>query len=187
MDRNFIIIDNFLDDPDRIRNQSLSLNFDRIQESVPGLRSSSSLVGDHQTEVETKLKTIFGGEIVWDWTQDSFYFHSCFVGCGPTQGGSETWVHKDSPEKDQGEFAAVLYLTPNPNHDAGTAIYCQTSDGETELRPDMEPRIDIGVGNVYNRLVIYRGKALFHGSILPGFGNTLETSRLTQTFWFDVK
>ena len=66
MDLNFIIIDNFLDDPDRLRRDALSLDFDRIRESVPGVRSSSALVGDHQTEVETKLKTIFGGEIVWD-------------------------------------------------------------------------------------------------------------------------
>ena len=47
--------------------------------------------------------------------------------------------------------------------------------------------IDMGAGNVYNRLVLYRGKYLNHCSIKPGFGDTLETSRLTQTFWFDVK
>ena len=71
MDLNFIIIDNFLDDPDRVRLDALSLDFDLIQESVPGVRTSSALVGDHQTEVETKIKTILGGEIVWDWTQAS--------------------------------------------------------------------------------------------------------------------
>ncbi len=60
MDLNFIIIDNFLDDPDSVRRDALSLDFDLIQESVPGVRTSSALVGDHQTEVETKLKTIFG-------------------------------------------------------------------------------------------------------------------------------
>jgi hypothetical protein len=47
--------------------------------------------------------------------------------------------------------------------------------------------IDMGAGNVYNRLVLYRGKVLEHSSIVAGFGNTLETSRLTQTFWFNVK
>ena len=169
MDLNFIIIDNFLDDPDRVRSDALSLDFDLIQESVPGVRTSASLVGDHQTEVETKLKTIFGGEIVWDWTQASFQFQSC-------QEGTETWVHIDSQGEDQGEWAAVLYLTPNPILDSGTAIY---------ESPDAD--MNIGVGNVYNRLVAYRGKVLYHRSILPGFGNTLETSRLTQTFFFDVK
>ena len=169
MDRNLIVIDNFLDDPDRIRFHALSLDFDRIQKSVPGVRSNTALGGDLQTEVETKLKTALGGDIVWDWTQDSFCFQSC-------QEGTETWVHIDSQGEDQGEWAAVLYLTPNPILDSGTAIY---------ESPDAD--MNIGVGNVYNRLVAYRGKVLYHRSILRGFGNTLETSRLTQTFFFDVK
>jgi len=168
MDRNLIVIDNFLHDPDRIRFHALSLDFDRIQKSVPGVRSHR-LGGDLQKEVETKLKTALGGEIVWDWTQDSFCFQSC-------QEGTETWVHVDSQGESQGEWAAVLYLTPNPILDSGTGIY---------ESPDAD--MNIGVGNVYNRLVAYRGKVLYHRSILPGFGNTLETSRLTQTFFFDVK
>ena len=168
MDRNLIVIDNFLDDPDRIRFHALSLDFDRIQKSVPGVRSHR-LGGDLQKEVETKLKTALGGEIVWDWTQDSFCFQSC-------QEGTETWVHVDSQGESQGEWAAVLYLTPNPILDSGTGIY---------ESPDAD--MNIGVGNVYNRLVAYRGKVLYHRSIIPGFGNTLETSRLTQTFFFDVK
>ena len=170
MDRNLIVLDNFLDDPDRIRFHALGLDFDRIQDSVPGIRSNTALGGDLQTEVETKLKVAFGCEkIEWDWTQDSFCFQSC-------QEGTQTWVHIDSQGKDQGEWAAVLYLTPNPMLDSGTAIY------ESE-----ESDMNIGVGNVYNRLVAYRGKVLYHRSIVPGFGNTLETSRLTQTFFFDVK
>ncbi len=121
MDLNFIIIDNFLDDPDRVRRDALSLDFDLIQESVPGVRTSSALVGDHQTEVETKLKTILRREIVWDWTQASFKFQSC-------KAGTNTWVHKDSPEEDQGEWAGVLFLTPNPIHDSGTACYLSKED-----------------------------------------------------------
>ena len=168
MDRNLIVIDNFLDDPDRIRFHALSLDFDRIQKSVPGVRSHR-LGGDLQKEVETKLKTALGGEIIWDWTQDSFCFQSC-------QEGTETWVHVDSQGESQGEWAAVLYLTPNPVLDSGTGIF---------ESPDHD--MNIGVGNIYNRLVAYRGKVLYHRSIVPGFGNTLETSRLTQTFFFDVK
>ena len=196
MDLNFIIIDNFLDDPDRVRLDALSLDFDLIQESVPGVRTSSALVGDHQTEVETKIKTILGGEIVWDWTQASFKFQSCKL-------GTKTWVHKDSPEEDQGEWAGILFLTPITNHDAGTACYLSKESCyqyyldhqdeysfEETISPEKfeyQPIIDMGAGNVYNRLVLYRGKVLDHSSILPGFGDTLETSRLTQTFFFDVK
>ena len=168
MDRNLIILDNFLDDPDRVRFYALRLPFCRVQKFVPGVRTGR-LRGDLQTEVETKLKTALGGEIVWDWEQDSFCFQSC-------QEGTNTWVHLDSQGENQGEWAAVLYLTPDPDPAAGTGIY-------ESPHHDM----NISVGNVYNRLVAYRGKVLYHRSILPGFGTTLETSRLTQTFFFDVK
>ena len=169
MDRNLIVIDNFLDDPDRIRFHALGLDFNRYQLSVPGVRSMR-LGGALQTEVEDKLKIAFGcKEIIWDWTQDTLCFQSCME-------GTETWVHKDSQGENQGEWAAVLYLTPNPVLDSGTGIF---------ESPDHD--MNIGVGNVYNRLVAYRGKVLYHRSIVPGFGNTLETSRLTQTFFFDIK
>ena len=169
MDRNLIIVDNFLDDPDKVSSFVLGLDFDRVQPSVPGVRSHR-VGGDLQIEVEDKLKVAFGcKEIIWDMTQDTLCFQSCTE-------GTETWVHRDSQGEKQGEWAAVLYLTPNPPLDSGTAIY------ENE-----ESDMNIGVGNIYNRLVAYRGKVLYHRSILPGFGNTLETSRLTQTFFFDVK
>ena len=169
MDRNLIVLDNFLDDPDRIRFHALGLDFNRYQVSVPGVRSMR-LGGALQTEVEDKLKIAFGcKEIIWDWTQDTLCFQSCME-------GTESWVHKDSQGENQGEWAAVLYLTPNPVLDSGTGIF---------ESPDHD--MNIGVGNVYNRLVAYRGKVLYHRSIVPGFGNTLETSRLTQTFFFDIK
>ena len=169
MDRNLIIVDNFLDDPDKVRSIVLGLDFDRVQPSVPGVRSHR-VGGDLQIEVEDKLKVAFGcKEIIWDMTQDTLCFQSCME-------GTETWIHVDSQGENQGEWAAVLYLTPNPVLDSGTGIF---------ESPDHD--MNIGVGNVYNRLVAYRGKVLYHRSILPGFGNTLETSRLTQTFFFDIK
>ena len=169
MDRNLIVIDNFLDDPDKIRFYALGLDFNRYQVSVPGVRSMR-LGGALQTEVEDKLKIAFGcKEIIWDMTQDTLCFQSCME-------GTETWIHVDSQGENQGEWAAVLYLTPNPVLDSGTGIF---------ESPDHD--MNIGVGNVYNRLVAYRGKVLYHRSIVPGFGNTLETSRLTQTFFFDIK
>ena len=169
MDRNLIIVDNFLDDPDKVRSIVLGLDFDRVQPSVPGVRSHR-VGGDLQIEVEDKLKVAFGcKEIIWDMTQDTLCFQSCME-------GTETWIHVDSQGENQGEWAAVLYLTPDPVLDSGTGIF---------ESPDHD--MNIGVGNVYNRLVAYRGKVLYHRSIVPGFGNTLETSRLTQTFFFDIK
>ena len=169
MDRNLIVLDNFLDDPDYIRKRALEMEFNRYQVSVPGVRSMR-LGGDLQREVEVKLKIAFTcNEIGRDWTQDTLCFQSCME-------GTETWIHRDSQGEDQGEWAAVLYLTPNPVLDSGTGIY---------ESPDHD--MNIGVGNVYNRLVAYRGKVLYHRSILPGFGYDLETSRLTMTLFFNIK
>ena len=71
MDRNLIIVDNFLDDPDKVRSIVLGLDFDRVQPSVPGVRSHR-VGGDLQIEVEDKLKVAFGcKEIIWDMTQDT--------------------------------------------------------------------------------------------------------------------
>ena len=61
----------------------------------------------------------------------------------------------------------VLYLTPSPEIESGTGMYHKDDDGEWEM--------NIAVGNVYNRLIAYRGKSLYHRSIVPGFGNSLET------------
>jgi hypothetical protein len=41
------------------------------------------------------------------------------------------------------------------------------------------------MGNVYNRLILYRG-TLYHRSMIPGFGDSVETGRLTQVFFFDT-
>ena len=169
MDRNLVVIDNFLDDPDRLRSHALSLDFDRVQPKVPGVRTRHS-AGKYAEETERKLKEALGCKnIIWDMTQDTFCFQSCVE-------GTHTWVHVDSQGKNQGEWAAVLYLTPDAIVDSGTGIH-----------KDKNSDRNISVGNIYNRLVAYRGKVLYHRSIVPGFGNTLETSRLTQTFFFDIK
>ena len=165
MDRNVIVVDNFLDDPDRIRNIALSFDYSNVQNNVPGVRSSSRAGGEYEDKVTEKFREIFNSDIEWCWEQDSFCFQLCTE-------GTESWIHQDHVA----EWAAVLYLTPNAPLDSGTGIYESPNS-------DM----NVAVGNMYNRLVAYRGKMMYHRSIVPGFGDSLETGRLTQVFFFDVK
>ena len=165
MDRNVIVVDNFLDDPDRIRNIALSFDYSNVQNNVPGVRSSSRAGGEYEDKVTEKFREIFNSDIEWCWEQDSFCFQLCTE-------GTESWIHQDPVA----EWAAVLYLTPNAPLDSGTGIY---------ERPNSD--MNVAVGNMYNRLVAYRGKMMYHRSIVPGFGDSLETGRLTQVFFFDVK
>ena len=69
----------------------------------------------------------------------------------------------------------MLYLTPDAPLESGTGFYHESKDGEFDLVN--------AIGNVYNRLILYRGD-LLHSSMLPGFGTTIEDSRLTQVFFF---
>ena len=79
-----------------------------------------------------------------------------------------TWIHVDDSE-----WAGVLYLTPGASLNTGTGIF------------DEEDSLITYVGNVYNRLVLYRGD-LFHRSIQPGFGTDISTGRLTQVLFFNI-
>ena len=165
MDRNVIVVDNFLDDPDRIRKIALDFDYSNVQKNVPGVRSTNRAGGDYEEKVTEKFREIFNSDIEWCWEQDSFCFQLCTE-------GTESWIHQDPVA----EWAAVLYLTPNAPLDSGTGIYA-----------DPNSDMNVAVGNMYNRLVAYRGKMMYHRSIVPGFGDSLETGRLTQVFFFDVK
>ena len=103
-------------------------------------------------------------------------------------------------------WAGVCYLTPDAPASGGTGLFRHKETGL--VRP---PRLEDGslddewlkehcwphsrdfskwdmtamVGNVYNRLVLYRGD-LFHSS-LDYFGEGLEDGRLFQTFFFDTQ
>ena len=79
-----------------------------------------------------------------------------------------TLVHKDDSQ-----WAGVLYLTPGADPMSGTGIF------------DEEDTLITLIGNVYNRLVLYRGD-LFHRSLMPGFGTDVSTGRLTQVFFFNI-
>ena len=68
-------------------------------------------------------------------------------------------------------------MTPNAPQESGTGIYTEPTTGEFELQD--------AIANVYNRLILYRGDML-HSSLLSGFGNTPETGRLTQVFFFNT-
>ena len=165
MERNVIVVDNFLYDPDSIRKIALDFDYSNVQKNVPGVRSTNRAGGDYEEKVTEKFREIFNSDIEWCWEQDSFCFQLCTE-------GTESWIHQDPVA----EWAAVLYLTPNAPLDSGTGIY---------ESPDSD--MNVAVGNMYNRLVAYRGKMMYHRSIVPGFGDSLETGRLTQVFFFDVK
>ena len=122
-------IDNFLDNPDKVREQVLTLDFYETGE-YPGHRSDGT-EKDYQKMVKDKLSEVLQFPVRFRMDRDCFRYQLCLE-------GSETWIHKDDTE-----WAGVLYLSPNPPVDGGTVIF------------DEEENVVTMIGNVYNRLVIY--------------------------------
>jgi len=159
---NTIIVDDFLDNPDVVRESALQIEFN-TSGTFPGHRSDAA-DKDYQNMIGDKIDLILGtqeyGPIQFRDNMDCFRFQLCLE-------GEKTWIHKD-----KSEWAGVLYLTPNAPIDSGTGIF------------DKNENLITMIGNVYNRLVLYRGD-LLHRSIVPGFGDSIENGRLTQVFFFD--
>ena len=153
-----IIIVEFLEYPDIVRESVLKLDFN-TEGYFPGLRSDRA-DEEYQDMVTMKIAPMLRAKTL-DYTMDSFRFQLCLE-------DAETWIHTDTSQ-----WAGVLYLTPNAPVNSGTGIFTKEGDLITMI------------GNVYNRLVLYRGD-LLHRSIKPGFGSDVSTGRLTQVFFFDI-
>lgn len=111
-----------------------------------------------------------------------------------------SWVHQDNNVK----YAAILYLNPGASPSDGTILYrCNNqpkwnsymSDQEgyqtmkrinenedSDLYKELFTPID-RIGNVFNRLAIYKGD-IYHKSS-GYFGNDIRSGRLTQVFFIN--
>lgn len=158
MELSIAIIDNFLPKPELVRQQALNLDF-FVEGSFPGKRS---LAADYQYREFIKLKIENNLRInIVEWVMDSFCFQLCLQ-------GSKSWIHSDNCD-----YAGVLYLTPNAPVESGTNFF------------ENNNLID-SIGNKFNRAIFYKANQL-HSSNLSGFGDSANTGRLTQVFFFNVK
>ena len=177
MKLNTLIMDDFLDDPDGIRKFVLNskIPFDRVG-YFTGKRTSPVDNIDYQNMIIEKLERVLPFKIKMK--PLSFPFQLCLA-------GDETTLHLDPSD-----WTGVLYLTPNAPIDSGTLLFKEDVELKKKLREDdvggeMRAHVTSTLGNVYNRLVLLRGKEIPHRSNIPGFGDCLENGRLTQVFFFD--
>lgn len=182
----FLVFDNFYNNVNQVRKHALKLDFN-VEGNYPGLRTSPEPFKQHKY-----LKNFFEEKIInkkitfWPLEYNTSYQY--------TTEEDKTWIHHDDTE-----WAGVLYLTPDAPIESGTGIYRHkkskiyswTPEDEIDYNKSEESR-DLTlweqiafVGNIYNRLVLYKGN-LYHRSVLPGFGNTKEEGRLFQTFFFNT-
>lgn len=179
----FIIVDNFYQDPDSVRELALSWDFNVVG-NYPGIRTVSC-GGEWLEHIKGVFERLIGKPIT--------YFPGGYnTAFQYTTEHNKTWIHYDETE-----WAAVVYLTPDAPIDSGTAIYRHKPTGiyyhedsnehdfneESSNEEDWE--IVASAGNIYNRLVLYRGN-YYHRSIRPGFGTDQYNGRLFQTFFFST-
>lgn len=182
---NSIVIDNFYDNPDSVRKYALSLPFN-VTGNYPGSRTANYLP-EHTKEKIQNIIFSHAGKVT-NWFESPGLTGSFQL----TYSSDRSWIHSDQ----YNTWAAVCYLTPNPPVTGGTGLFRhkntgsyywnsvdnpETFDGYDKTTWDL---VDV-IGNVYNRLVIYKGN-LFHSS-LDYFGNTYNSARLFQVFFFDTE
>jgi hypothetical protein len=186
-----IIIDDFYKNPDDVRAFALAQDFNS-HGNYPGQRTTSFLAENVKNSIQDIIRP-YGGEVTW-WGDDStgsFQY---------TLASDRSWIHSD----DTTDWAGVLYLTPDAPLSAGTGLFKHKETGLRQWRNSEHPEDVVNsapvniesqdmtkwemvdrIGNVYNRLVIYRGD-LFHVS-LDYFGQNKEDGRLFQVFFFNTE
>ena len=185
---NTLIIDDFYDNPDEVRDFALSQDFE-VDGNYPGYRTISHLNEGIKETIQDIIRP-FAGEVTYWGGEYSGAFQY-------TTADDRSWIHSDSTTG----WAAVLFLTPNAPVTAGTGLFRHKETGlsvwdntkhteeESMGAPHMvEPRdytkwelVD-QLGNKFNRMVMYRSDN-YHVS-LDYFGKDLETGRLFQVFFF---
>lgn len=180
--RRLFVVDNFYSDPFSVREFALSQNFVQDIRYYKGLRSEYTY---RPQELREAFEYIIGEEIVnWD-------YHGV-NGCFQITTAEDPQVY----HCDMQRWAGVLYLTPDAPLSAGTRLH---KHKQTGLSHGSEPTIgdafsggfldstkfDIvaDASNVFNRLVIMDAKHIHSAGTY--FGNSKETGRLVQLFFFD--
>jgi len=180
---NVIITDNFYSNPDGVRNFALSQPFS-VTGNFPGKRTISHLTPDVKETIQSIVWN--AGGAVTDWFENDGYTGAFQL----TTAADRSWVHSDHFNT----WAGVCYLNPDAPYTGGTGLFRHRATGAVragELTTGYEAQdmtkwdLYDTLGNIYNRLVLYRGD-LFHSS-LDYFGSDLYTGRLFQVFFFSTQ
>lgn len=187
-----IIVDDFYNNVDDVREFALQQDFN-VDGNYPGHRTISFINESIKTAI-SNIVSPYAGKITW-WGDN-------YTGAYQyTTQHDRSWIHADQTTM----WAGVCYLTPNAPYSSGTGLFRHKTSGlrAAVKNPDGSYDQDIlsavykdsrdmtkwelmdVVGNVYNRLVIYRGD-LFHMS-LDYFGSDRYDGRLFQTFFFNTE
>lgn len=173
---NLIVFDNFLQYPDIIRTWALQQEYYNCQEMSeklgektewPGVRTIGANELDNHFANLVLPRISYLSQMCFG-LSSNLHIRSAFQITRKEDGNS--WIHTDHDV----DVAFLLYLTPNAPVDSGTILYTPPPHQECDK-----------VGNIYNRLVMYRSN-IYHKSNMY-FGDTLENGRLTFVGFIKVE
>jgi hypothetical protein len=184
-------ISDFYSNVDAVREFALQQEFG-VRGNYPGQRTVPFLNDSIKNIIQDAIRPFSGNVTWWGGEYTGAYQY--------TTAKDRSWIHSDATT----DWAGVCYLTPDAPLSAGTGLFRLKENGLRSWRYtehtaeenknalhnkysqdytkwEMVDRI----GNVYNRLILYRGD-LFHVS-LDYFGTDKYDGRLFQTFFFNTE
>ena len=179
-----VVIDNFYDEPDKVRELALNQTFEFHPNNHKGKRTEKVFLFDGLKE---SFESILNQKIKnWNY----YPVNGCFQIC---VGGDQLVYHVDLQE-----YAGIIFLTPDAPPQSGTNFFRSKYTKKTKVGSKeydivfkngfldcTEFELVDTVGNVYNRLVLFDAQMIHAASTY--FGNNLENGRLFQMFFFDLE
>ena len=191
-----LIIDNFYNNVDEVRNYALSLEYESEENhGAVGFRCESGSKKYNGTKeyfeyllnVKIQDNNKEGG---WNYSTNG-----CFQWC---PNGTRLVYHCDSQN-----YAGIIYLTPDAPVKCGTSLlrhkkhkikdtkifelddWHELIENKDNLFTDKIPWEEVdNFGNIYNRLVLFNSHNIH--AVTEYFGNNIKDSRLFQLFFFDI-
>lgn len=159
------IVDDFLEAPFIWREFALKQTFTKDESGHPGVKSQTL------DDIDISIFHGFASKVI-SHTCGKYIFERLKVNFASSldhDNITEIVPHQDEPFYN---IAGVVYLNENSPPNSGTSFYQKTPDGFLKT---------ITVENKFNRMIIFH-PSMWHAPERH-FGNDLETSRLTITFF----
>lgn len=184
----FVVVDDFYDDPDDVRNRALQLTYHRPDHvNYPGVVAATP---DDIEPVMTAFARLIGGiDIKCRRNEGAFR-----ISTETDMATRQSLVHVDTPD-----FSAIIHLSREPKE--GTYFYRHKNLGLERVSEDDNRRLEVReaierdtldlsaweqlhmIPMTYNRLLVFDGK-YFHSGAHRLTGHTLAEGRMTQNFCF---
>lgn len=182
-----LVVDNFYEDPDSVRELALQQSFAPDLRYHKGQRTNTKFIAPNTKQI---FETLLGRKII-RWTE--YEYNGIFQYCT----AEDPLVY----HCDVQSYAAAVYLTPNAPIETGTSFYRSKIYPEVRsTRPEEAIYSEVfaggyydktnfelvdTIGNVYNRLAIWNSRLIHSAS--EYFGNSKENGRLFHLFFFDIE